>query len=111
MREYGVTLDYVAQLYQQAREAGALPPAKDSSAAAWFEENRDALVRASAQEPRFASKKQYYGTLLARLREAVAAVEETNRVVGLARLVDEARGAGQPTLAVLHRWRQNCLRE
>jgi hypothetical protein len=46
--------------------------------------------------------------LRAQLREAVAAVEETNRVVGLSRLVDQVRGSGQTTLAVMDQCKHNA---
>jgi hypothetical protein len=40
------------------------------------------------------------------LREAVAAVKETNRVLGLERLLAELRGSGRSALAVLSELRQ-----
>ena len=46
----------------------------------------------------------------AQLREAVAAVEETNRVVGLSRLVEQVRTSGRTnltTLSVMEAYRRN----
>jgi hypothetical protein len=112
MREHGVTLDFMAKLFQQARDAGAVDPAQDTSSSGWFEQHRDALVHASTKEPLFASKKKWYGTLRAQLQEAVAAVEETNRVIGLARLVEEVRSSGQSsTLAVMEQCKQKAREE
>jgi hypothetical protein len=111
MRAHGVTLDFMATLFQQARDAGAFDPAKDSSASAWFDEHREALVRASLKQPFFGSE-NWYTTLKGQLREAIAAVEETSRVVGLSRQVEEVRGSGRcSTLAVMGRSRQNAAGE
>jgi len=108
MRAHGVTLDFMAQLFQQARDAGALDAAKESSASSWFEEHRDALVRVLSREPVLRSKKKWYDSLRAELQQAVAAVEETSRVAGLARLVEQVRGSGQSTLAVMEQCKQNA---
>ena len=61
-------------------------------------------MRGSA--PLLGSKKKWYDALGARLGDAVAAVEETNRVLGLSRLVDEVRGSGRATLEVM----KECMR-
>ncbi len=105
MREHGVTIDFMARLFQQARDAGALDPAEDASASAWFEEHRQALFR--ARPPRLGSR-GWYESLKARLREAVAAVEETNRVVGLSRLVEQVRGSGRATWDVMEEVRHHA---
>jgi hypothetical protein len=60
-----------------------------------------ALVRAAGRGPRLASKARRYAAPVARLREAVAVVEEASRVAGLCRLVERVRGSGRTTLAVL----------
>jgi hypothetical protein len=49
-----------------------------------------------------------YDALRRHLHEAVAAVEETNRVVGLSRLVEQVRGSGQTTLAVMEQYQRNA---
>src|SRR5206468_3977296 len=102
MRAHGVTLDLLALLFQQARDAGALDPVPDGSVSAWFEAHRDALFQA-----RPPWRKGWYGTLKGQLQEAVAAVEETSRVIGLSRLVDQVRGSGQTVRAVMAEHRQH----
>jgi hypothetical protein len=98
LRAHGVTLDLMARLFQQARDAGALDPAADASVSAWFEAHRDAIFR--ARPPRLRSER-WCRQLRSDLQEAMAAVEEMNRVVGLSRLVEQVRGSGQSTLAVM----------
>jgi hypothetical protein len=110
MRQHGVTLDSLAGLFQQARDAGALGPAQDASPSGWFEEHRQALVRASARVPRL-RKKSWYDALKGQLQQAVAAVEETNRVVGLSRLVEQVRTSGRSTLAVTAEYKRNAARQ
>jgi hypothetical protein len=106
MRAHGVTIGVMARLFQQARDAGAAEPAKDASVATWFEDHRDALVCATTREPLW-SKKKWYEALRTRLLEAVAAVEETNRVLGLRRLVEEVKAAGQSTLDMMEQHKQH----
>jgi hypothetical protein len=101
--EHGITIEFMANLYQQARDAGALESTKDCSVAAWFEEHRKQIF--NARQPWSGWKTN---TLLVRLQEAVAAVEETNRVIGLSRLVEEARCSCQTTLAVMEEYKQNA---
>jgi hypothetical protein len=64
-------------------------------------------VRAAGRESRLASRRKWYAGLRARLREAVAVVEETSRVVGPCRLVDQVSGSGRTTPAVLQERTQN----
>ncbi len=108
MGQYHVTLEFMAGLYQQARDAGAVDPAQDSSAARWFEDHRNALFR--VRKPRFGAQR-YFQTLAVRLQEAVAAVEEINRVVGLQRLVEEVRASGRTMLSVREEYRQRSPQE
>jgi hypothetical protein len=58
-------------------------------------------MRATGREPRLASRRKWYAGLRGRLRQAVAVAEETSRVVGLSRLVEQVRGSGHTTPAVL----------
>jgi hypothetical protein len=102
MRAHGVTLGYLVELFRQARDASAGQPATDLSAETWFEEHRAEIFRAR----RWLATGRWYRKLQTQLREASAAVEETNRVLGLARLVDESQKAGQKTIEVLQAVRQ-----
>jgi hypothetical protein len=98
LRAHGVTLDLMERLFQQARDAGALDPAADASVSAWFEAHLDAIFR--ARSPRLGTER-WCRQLRSDLQEAIAAVEEMKRVVGLSRLVEQVRGSGQSTLAVM----------
>jgi hypothetical protein len=102
MREHGVTIGFMAQLYRQARDAGAVDAGEDCSPAAWFEEHRNAIFRARRPWLGWDTKE-----LLSRLREAVAAVEETNRVVGLSRLVEEMQTRRRNTLDAMEQFRRD----
>jgi hypothetical protein len=104
MRECGVTIDFMARLFQQARDAGAVEPGTDCSVAAWFEEHREGLFQ--ARPPRWGLAR-WRQTLRGQLHEAVAAVEEHNRVVGLATLVEQVRGEGNSTLDILREFNRN----
>lgn len=103
MREHGVTIESMARLYQQARDAGAIDAGKQNSASAWFEQFREEIFRVKA--PRFRSRK-HYEELKQRLHMAIAAVEETNRIIGLSRMVDQARESGRATREILERFRR-----
>jgi hypothetical protein len=94
MRAHGVTIDFMAKLFRQACDAGAIDPVQDGTAANWFEEHRESLFRA---KPPLFGRTKLYNALEVRLREAVVAVEETNRVIGLSRLVEEVRAAAKGT--------------
>ena len=54
------------------------------------------------------SKRKWYATLKGQLLEVVAAIEETNRVLGLSRLVEQVRKSGRTTLTVLEQFRRNA---
>jgi hypothetical protein len=103
MRNHGITIELMANLYQHARDAGALPR-QDSSAAAWFEDHREEIHRA---RPPFFRTKKWGLSLVAELQEAVAAIEETNRIIGLAKLVDESRASQKKTRDVMETIRAN----
>jgi hypothetical protein len=100
---YGVTIELMARVYQQARAAGALDPGPEDSAAAWFEQHRAALFQ--ARRP-WVRSRRWFRHLGVQLLEGMAAVEEANRVAGLARLVEEVRRRGQNTLAVMRELRR-----
>jgi hypothetical protein len=101
MREHGVTLEFMVGLYQQARDAGAADPSKDCSVSGWFEEHRDAIFHARAPWRGWNPS-----VLRSRLQEAVAAIEETNRVIGLSHLVEQVQASGQSTLGVIEEYRR-----
>lgn len=103
MREHGVTIDGLARLYQQARDAGAIDGRERESAASLFESVRDQIFRVT--RPRFRAGK-YYEELKRRLLLASVAVEETNRLLGLSRLVDQARCSGRPTRELIEQFRR-----
>lgn len=90
-----VTLDALADLYRHARHAGVLTADRAVTAAGVFEELRAHLGR--ARNPWFRR-----GRTVERLRvefaEAVAAVEEVNRVSGLALLVERCTSGGRDYL-------------
>lgn len=78
---HGITLEAVAELYRQAGHAGAVGAEERLSAADRFEALRGRL--AAARDPRFGAA-AVVRRLTAAWAEAAAAVEEVNRVKGLA---------------------------
>ena len=78
---HGITLEGVAELYRQAGQAGAVGAGERLSAAGRFEALRGRLH--TARDPRFRAGAAVR-RLLADWAEACAAVEEVNRVRGLA---------------------------
>src|SRR5205814_1779316 len=46
LRQHGVTIEFMAQLYRQARDAGAVGAEAGCSPTEWFEEHREAIFRA-----------------------------------------------------------------
>jgi hypothetical protein len=105
MRAQGVSIDFMANVYQQARDAGALEPCEDGSASAWFAQHGDSIVR--ARQPWFRVKAQC-DRLKVQLMEVVAAIEETNRVLGLSRLVQEAQMNNKKTRELILDARQHA---
>ena len=103
MREHGVTIDFMARLYQQARDAGAIDAGEQESASSWFETVRDQVFRIKA--PRFRSRK-FYEELMRRLRLATSAIEETNRIIGLSRMVEQSRSSGRATRDTIEQFRR-----
>ncbi len=103
MREHGVTIELIAGLYRQAQDAGAVDPSVDCAVSGWFEAHRDAIVR-SGSSGWWGWKPQ---NLLASLGTASAAVEETNRVLGLSRMVQHLREAGRTTAEIMQEFRTN----
>jgi len=81
LREHGLTLEVLAELYRQAAQAGVLGEGHGLSAPDLFESLRDRL--ATATDPLF-WKTSTVQRLRAEFAEVSAAVEEVNRVKGLA---------------------------
>jgi hypothetical protein len=91
MREHGVTIDFMSELFQQARAAGVENLPECRSASAWFEHYRGAIIGTRA---RFFAVRSWYNGLKTQLHDAVTIIEETNRVAGLTTMVAEAKQAG-----------------
>lgn len=89
---HGITLDAVAELYRQAGHAGVLEKSTRITSNDVFESLRDRLI--DATDPWFfkASKVQ---RLRAEFAEASAAVEEVNRIEGLALTIEQCERAGR----------------
>ncbi len=102
MREYGVTIEFMAHLFQQARDAWEVEPSQDASVSAWFEAHREAIFQTRRPWRPAAACEALNG----QLRAAVAAVEEINRIVGLSRLVDQLRASGQSVLTAMEECRK-----
>jgi hypothetical protein len=92
----GVTLELMAEVYGQARAAGAVDASAASDAAGLFEQVRPRLAdrRGLPLVPRLTGKSWRAG-MLQKLRNAAGCVEETSRIVSLRLLIDEVRGAGR----------------
>jgi hypothetical protein len=107
LQRYGVTLDFLAQLSQQAQDAGILDKGTDCSASAWFERHREEMFEflptgRGVNPAMFPKVLHGEGSALRdRVQLAVTAVEETNRVLGLSRLVEHVRASGRTTLKVV----------
>ncbi len=92
----GVTLEFLAGLFRQAHDAGAADAGEAASASEWFETHRDAIGLAWRPWTQRGMDRLCTG-----LAEAVAAVEEMNRIVGLTKLVAYAVASGRTTQSVL----------
>ena len=95
--EYGVTLDAVAELYRQAAHAGVAADTPPATAADLFESLRGRWGGAS--DPLF-GKARKVRQLRAEFAEASAAVEEVNRLKGLALAIERYEHAGRTYLAL-----------
>jgi hypothetical protein len=71
LRADEVSMEFMAGLFRQAWDAGALEAAEDASSSSWFDDHRAALVRA-------AFRRKWYAGLRVRLREAAVVVEEAS---------------------------------
>ena len=100
-----VSLAFMADLFQQAKQAGAVEAKRDYTPADWFEEHRGTISPFSGRLP-FIGKSQYIDGLRRELLEAVAAVEEVNRVRGIELLAREVRAAGECNREVMGQLRQ-----
>ena len=89
-----VSLAFMADLYQQAKHAGAVESQRDFTPADWFEEHRATISPFSGRLP-YTRKSGYIAGLQRELLEAVAAVEEVNRVRGVELLAREIQAAGR----------------
>ncbi len=97
MAPHGITLDVIAELYRQAHHANVINKNQAVTAADVFEFLRARLDE--ARDPRFgrASKVE---RLRIEFAEASAAIEEVNRLHGLALVIDQCARTGQDYLAV-----------
>jgi hypothetical protein len=90
--EHGLTLEVMAELYRQAGHAGVLQDQHAVTAANLFETIRENL--AGASDPVFWRSRRVAG-LRADFAEASAAVEEVNRVKGLALAIEHCHRCGR----------------
>lgn len=92
LKESGVTLDLLTDLYRQLQNARVVEDVKIRGAADLFEHLRQKIYRQSwLQLPTFSDWKR---PLLDRIRYLVAAVEDVNRVESLRLLVDHSAKTG-----------------
>jgi hypothetical protein len=89
---HGLTLEVMAELYRQAGHAGVLQDRQSVTAANLFEAFRANL--AGASDPRF-WKASKVASLRSEFAEASAAVEEVNRVKGLALAIEHCHNSRQ----------------
>ena len=92
LSEHGITLDAVAELYRQAGHAGVLDKSTRVTANDVFESLRDRLL--DATDP-WLFKTSKVRRLQAEFAEASAAVEEVNRIEGLALTIEQCERAGR----------------
>jgi hypothetical protein len=104
LRTDGVNLEFMAGLFRLARDAGAVEAVEDASASAWFDATAPRWCGRPSGSRGWRRRRKWY----AGLREAVSVVEETSRVVGLSRLVEQVLGSGRSTRAVLQERAQNA---
>ena len=109
LSEYKVDLSFLAYLFNQANQAGAVEPDKTYTESSLFEELRPRM--ANVGRPSFTRTHAYVAELVQELREAQASVEETNRIVGLKALIQETSASGRGTLAVMEEVRTRAERE
>jgi hypothetical protein len=100
-----VSLAFMADLFQQAKQAGVVETQRDFTPAEWFEEHRDTISPFSKRLPRM-HKSRYMKGLRQELVEAVASVEEFNRVRGVELLASEVRAAGECSREVMGQLRR-----
>ena len=91
MKEHGATLESLAELHRQAERAGALETEPGRSAVEFFEDLRGRM--GSARDPWF-GKASAVRRMRCELAEATAAVEEVNRIAGLAPTLDHCERLG-----------------
>lgn len=92
LAEHGLTLDVLAELYRQAGHAGVLDAKAHATAPELFESLRGRLREAS--DPTFGRSRKMQ-RLRAEFAEASAAVEEVNRLQGLALTIEQCGRVGQ----------------
>lgn len=106
----GVTLELMAEVYRQARHAGATDDVEVSNAAEMFEHVRKAVFRRRGWlwrtwRPVGSAKKR----LLTKLRYLLACLEDTNRIHSMGLLLNEAEQRGTKLRELLDQvraWRQ-----
>lgn len=91
LHESGVTLELLADLYQQLQNAGVLKDVEIRDACELFEHLRKHIYRRAWPVPRFRNRRK---PLLERLRYLIAAVEDVNRIESLKLLINDARRQG-----------------
>ena len=100
-----VSLAFMADLFQQAKQAGAIEAQRDYTPADWFEEYRATITPFSRRLP-YAYKASYIAGLQRELLEAVATVEEVNRLCGVELLAREVQAVGECSREVMGQLRQ-----
>jgi hypothetical protein len=104
-----VDLTFLADLFNQASDAGVGVAGKVYTEGSLFEEVRPQV--ANVGRPSFKLYRAHLAGLVQELREAQASIEETNRIVGLKSLIEETRRAGRETLPVMEEVRSRAEQE
>ena len=102
-----VKLAFMADLFRQANDAGIVHGQRDYSPANWFEIYAGSITPLASRLPWGKNNRNNYLTgLRGELIEAVASVEELNRVRGIEALIREVRAAGECNREVMARLRE-----
>lgn len=98
LAEHGITLEVVAELYRQAAHSGVIEAGNRATAGDLFETLRDRLI--GAMDPWFFKSSKVW-RLRAEFTEAATAIEEVNRLQGLALAIGHCERAGQDYLTLV----------
>src|SRR5262249_54579710 len=93
----GVSLEFLVDLFRQARYAGAVESTQDCTALTWFEEHRRDLFRA---RPPWFGRRKWEAALRQDLLEAPGVIEEANRIRGLESVLLEVAAGGKRAMEV-----------